>query len=128
MNLDPDIEVYKERYETFRHMDKLRWQMLQIVVGVGSFAVLVLNNTDGKFGPLVAAGIGAIFFLLWYVTKRFNKSIAANGVVLKEFGAKVGDTSIPAPVNDWKSSSRWIEWAILLVSLLCIAYAVNGIF
>ena len=31
-----NIEIYRQRYETFRHLDKLRWQMLQILVAIGS--------------------------------------------------------------------------------------------
>ena len=31
-----ELEIYKQRYETYRHFDKLRWQMLQIAVGAGS--------------------------------------------------------------------------------------------
>ena len=30
------LEIYKQRYDTYRHLDKLRWQMFQIAVGSGS--------------------------------------------------------------------------------------------
>ena len=124
MSQNVDVEIYRQRYETFRHMDKLRWQMLQIVIAVGSFSVLVLNGTDSRFGALVVFGIGLIFFVLWYVIKRFNNSIYMNGLVLQEVGARIGDVSIPAAANNWKSSSRWIERSILLLSIGCFAVAI----
>jgi hypothetical protein len=45
---EADLEIYKQRYETYRHLDKLRWQILQIVVAVGSAAVLTLRATPGQ--------------------------------------------------------------------------------
>ena len=41
-----ELEIYKQRYETFRYLDRLRWQMLQIAVGTGS---LILSfGRDGS--------------------------------------------------------------------------------
>ena len=43
-----EIEIYKQRYETYRHLDRLRWQMLQIAIGVGS---LILAFARGGCKP-----------------------------------------------------------------------------
>ena len=39
------LEIYKQRYETYRHLDRLRWQMLQIAVGVGSLRILAFARS-----------------------------------------------------------------------------------
>ena len=35
-----ELEIYRQRYETYRHLDRLRWLMLQIVVGAGSLILV----------------------------------------------------------------------------------------
>ncbi|MCY3996752.1 MAG: hypothetical protein OXF07_11460 [Rhodobacter sp.] len=44
---ESDLEIYRQRYETFRHLDRLRLQMLQILVAVGTATTLVLKATSG---------------------------------------------------------------------------------
>ena len=44
------LEVYKQRYETFRHLDRLRWQMLQISVAVAPLIIAFGARTDA--GPV----------------------------------------------------------------------------
>ena len=51
----PDYaEVYRQRYETFRHLDRLRWQMLQIAVGIGS--VVLAFGGDAARSAVVGCG------------------------------------------------------------------------
>ena len=42
------LEIYKQRYETFRHLDRLQWQMLQIAVGAASVILVVLARNDSE--------------------------------------------------------------------------------
>ena len=44
---DENLEIYRQRYETYRHFDKLRWQMLQILVAIASATALLLRYTTG---------------------------------------------------------------------------------
>ena len=41
------IEIYKQRYDTFRHLDRLRWQIFQIAIGVGTLT-LAFARDSGK--------------------------------------------------------------------------------
>ena len=38
-------EIYKQRYEMFRHLDRLLWQMLQIAVGVDLLGILAFARS-----------------------------------------------------------------------------------
>ena len=44
MATNEELEIYKQRYETFRYLDRLRWQMLQIAVIVGS--LILASGTE----------------------------------------------------------------------------------
>ena len=46
MVTDRQLEIYKQRYETFRFFYRLEWQLLQVgvVIGLGLFALGVEND------------------------------------------------------------------------------------
>lgn len=50
---DLKIEVYRQRYETWRHLDKLSWQLVQFLIAIGSAAAITIrvipNAIDGLF-------------------------------------------------------------------------------
>lgn len=108
MSEDTNIEIYRQRYETFRHLDKLRWQMLQIVVAVGSLSALVVRATDDPIEPWFYIAIGAILNLIALAIFRIDCGIRHNGRVLKEFGAKLGDEAIPDNAKNWRSTSVYM--------------------
>ena len=117
-----ELEIYKQRYETYRHFDKLRWQMLQIAVGAGS---VVLAFGGGSSGPdwWVLAVVGLLLVIFGFVMERIRHGILMNGTVLKKVGELVGDVDIPPTTAWWKNSSFWIASAIVALGLLCIALA-----
>ena len=107
-------EIYRQRYETFRHLDKLRWQMLQITVAIGSIFTLILRITDGAPEWWFIGGLGLILVANGFAMLRINSGIKKNGSILQEFGKKIGDISIPSISPSWKASSHWL--AILILS------------
>ena len=58
---EENIEIYRQRYETFRHFDKLRWQMLQILVAVASATALLLRSTTDPIEWWFFCLLGAAF-------------------------------------------------------------------
>lgn len=121
---DADLEVYRQRYETFRHLDKLRWQMLQIVVAVLSAAALVYRSSpDGLEGPFRAL-IGLALVTVAVVSWRISAGLAANGTVLREVGARVSDTAIPDQ-SRWHAS--WTNWLTLFVGVGGLASLMIGL-
>jgi len=42
-----------------------------------------------------------------FTMRRISAGIVANSKVLKDFGAKVGDTTLPEASLNWKTSTFW---------------------
>jgi len=114
-----ELEIYKQRNETFRYLDRLRWQMLQIAVIVGS---LILASGTEKFEPerwvFVVAGVLLTIFGITML--KIRHGINKNNQVLRKAAAQVGDTEIPDPANWWKSIGWWISFALIGIGVLCI--------
>jgi len=100
-----DLEIYRQRYETFRHLDRLRWQMLQILVAVGTATTLVLRATLGPPEWWFFALLGLTLLMLAFVLCKINLGLRRNGEILKIKGAAVGDTEIPDVSSTVKSAS-----------------------
>lgn len=123
MATDDELEIYKQRYETYRHLDKLRWQMLQIAVGAGSL-VLAFGMADSS-GPewWILAVVGLLLVIFGFVMERIRHGISMNGEVLQKVGVLVGDVDIPSTTRWWKNPSFWIASTIMALGLLCIVLA-----
>ncbi|MEM1141434.1 MAG: hypothetical protein AAGI88_02525 [Pseudomonadota bacterium] len=117
-------EVYKERYATYRHLDQLRWQMLQLAVAAGS-AVLafadVVSETAAGWKWAVA---GSIFLILGIAMLRIGAGIVSNAKVLREVGKEIGDVWIPQPSPYVQSVSFWIALAITVFGGLCLVTSI----
>ena len=52
-----DLEIYKQRYETYRHLDRLRWLMFLAAVAVAALFLLLDGARFGSVGWLVLGGL-----------------------------------------------------------------------
>ena len=116
---ESDIEVYRQRYETFRHLDRMRYQLLQILVAfcsaVGIFSRLQSTSLEWWFLLLV----GAMFLLIGYAMSKVSCGLWKNNGVLSEIGKKIGDTKIPPlPKYKYRSASYWIYRIVQLLGVL----------
>ena len=89
------IEIYKQRYETYRHLDRLRWQMLQIAVGAGSL-ILAFAGGDSEPNWWIFAAVGLLLIIFGSVMLRIGHGINMNGKVLSKAASAVGDVDIPS--------------------------------
>lgn len=124
------VEIYNQRYETFRHLDKMRWQMLQLLIAVASATALVLRSTSGELEWWFYALLGAALATLAFVMLRIGGGIRANAIALREAGKAIGDNGLPDVSNKWKSVAHWLAIAVLILSLAMMAMAllVSGVF
>lgn len=118
-----NLEIYRQRYETFRHLDKLRWQMLQIVAAIGSVSALSLRVMKAEAEWWFIGIIGIILLFFSYAMFRIGEGIMKNGIVLQNFGEKVGDTTIPDVSGRWRASSHWIAILVFVIGILCLSFA-----
>jgi hypothetical protein len=94
-----NLEIYQQRYETWRHLDALRWHLMQVGV---SAAVALFTFASVIASPWFWAsvcGVGFVLILTAIAMHRVGDAIMGNGKVLREFGAKIGDKNIPLSKN-----------------------------
>jgi len=93
--------IYEQRYETYRHLDKLRWFIFQIAISVIA-GILVLKN-PGQENNIFA--IGLVLFSSGILMAKINYGIDKNNIVLQDVGEKIGDDSIPISKKNGKYKS-----------------------
>ena len=113
--IDENLEIYRQRYETYRHFDKLRWQMLQILVAIASATALLLRYTTGALEWWFFCLLGASLLIIGFVMMRISDGIRANNKVLKKAAEAIGDNGIPAMLNPWKSVAHWISVLVVVL-------------
>ena len=116
------IEIYKQRYETYRHLDRLRWQMLQIAVGAGSL-ILAFAGGDSEPDWWIFAAVGVLLMILGSVMLRIGHGINMNSKVLSKAANAVGDVGIPPISKRRKSVSFWIACFLIVLGSVCVVSA-----
>ena len=115
------MEIYKQRYETYRHLDRLRWQMLQIAVGAGSL-ILAFARGDCKPDWWIFAVVGLLLVIFGMVMLRIGHGINMNSQVLSKAATAIGDANIPLTSKWWKSVSFWIACILIALGIICFAF------
>lgn len=116
------IEIYKQRYETYRHLDRLRWQMLQIAVGAGSL-ILAFAGSASEPDCWVFAAAGLMLIIFGSVMLRIGHGINMNSKVLSEAASAIGDVGIPPISKRWNSVSFWVACILIVLGGVCIVSA-----
>ena len=117
------LEIYKQRYDTYRHLDKLRWQMFQIAIGSGSVVFAFGRGESSEPDWWVLAIIGFLLVIFGLVMERIRNGISMNGMVLEKVGKIVGDADIPPVSRWWKSVSFWISAFLMTLGILSLVLA-----
>lgn len=112
---DSEIEIYRQRYETFRHLDKLRWQMLQLLVAVASATALVLRSSKGPIEWWFYSLLGFSLVVISVVMMKIGTGIRTNSQVLKRVASNVGDTGIPDVSSSWRSVAHWLSVSVCII-------------
>ena len=112
------VEVYKQRYETFRHLDKLRWQMIQIAAPTvaGILAIGVQQSLTGLWW--IWATIGSVLTVLGVSMDRINRGIVRNNIPLAEAAKSVGDSGSFSHTNRFRSVASWIGWMMIAFGIV----------
>ena len=112
--------IYTQRYETYRHLDKLRWFIFQIAISVIA-GILVLKNPAQESNIFA---IGLVLFSSGLLMAKINHGIDKNNIVLQNVGLKIGDNSIPNPKkhNKYKSVSWIMAYSLILIGTSMLLY------
>lgn len=117
---EAQLEIYRQRYETFRHLDKLRWQMLQIAIATSSVILVFGKDTSTKPEWWTWAVVGMILLILGLAMVRIGNGVRKNGKILRSAGVAIGDVNIPKQLSNWSSISFWIAIIMIIVGLVCL--------
>ena len=101
-------EVYRQRYETWRYLDRMKWQMVQILVAIYAGSGVYLNAVESRWLGcfLLLAGL-AVVLISWAIY-RISTGLRANSRVLREAAEALGDAGIPEVRSRWRSVSHYI--------------------
>jgi hypothetical protein len=116
------VSIYEQRYETYRHLDKLRWYVFQVGFSViGAIISLRVIDNPSLFG------IGVILVSTGMIMLKINHGIDKNNIALKKIANKLGDVDIPDIHNRSKfKSTSWVTGYLLTISgYLIIFYEIS---
>jgi len=119
-----DIEIYKQKYENFRHFDKLRWQMPGIALAI-SAGVVALSARPGM--PLDLISLLLVLTAMGtavcaYTVHRIRYRLEENREALIEVARRIGDTRVHGPES--RSATRWLErfmWSVVVCAVIVAA-------
>ena len=123
MDASKELEIYKQRYETFRYLDRLRWQILQIAVVICAL-ILGFGKDGTKPESWVFVPVGVLLTIFGLTMLKIRHGINKNNQVLQKFAIQVGDTEIPPVSKWWKSVGCWIPLALIFLGAICILIAI----
>ena len=131
MVTDRQLEIYKQRYETFRFFYRLEWQLLQVgvVIGLGLFA-LGVENENGNPNNWRYFASGSVFLGFSYAMHRMAKSTMENYPSWIEYARVVGDFNVRAPGEWWGSAAVWgrvLLHSLGVMLILCAICRVDAI-
>ena len=114
---------HKRCYETYRHLDRLRWQMLPVAVGAGA-AILAFARYRSEPVWWVFLGVGLLLIISGVAMLRIGQGINRNGEVLRKIAATIGDEDIPPVGKRLKSVAFWISWTMIGLGVICLLTAI----
>ena len=115
------IEIYKQRYETFRHFDRLKWQMFQIAITVGPITLAVAEKYNRLSWGLIAVGV--VWVVLGFVMKKIQKGILMNRETLRMSAEVIGDQGIPTNKHKRSMISEWVSTLLILAGFIVFPLA-----
>ena len=118
-----ELEIYIQRYETFRHLDKMRYHAQNITILLGTLFAGYAAQLKGDYHPAAGLVTGLIIISFGFTMRRITKGIVSNSIVLKEIGDKIGDTRLPIASAGWNTANFWTSSLTLLIGTALAAYS-----
>jgi hypothetical protein len=125
MDKETALEVYKQRYEVWRHLDKLRWQLVQLLVAIFSASALVVRATEGAVEWWFTLALSTSLIAIAFSMHRISGGIRRNQKMLRTSAEIVGDTDQP-DVNQMGRSVY--HWLTVTVGLAGVGFLFKSIF
>lgn len=121
--MDKDYKtIYEQRYETYRHLDRLRWFIFQIAISIVGIIISLFSHLNGS----MILGTGLILLSAGLIMLKINHGIDANNIPLREVAIKIGDKWIPNIHSRYKlQSTSWlISYSLIIMGVLMSFYGI----
>ena len=120
-----NLEIYRQKYEQFRHLDRLRWQAPGLVFVSGAALLAVAGNCRWLPPQIPLSFFGLISLLSAYMTYRIALGITFNRNVLAEVAERIGDHDVPPNIAGLGASLIFRCFMIAVgISALAMALAI----
>ena len=118
-----ELEVYRQRYETYRFHYKLEWQFLQVGVAIG---LVTLGLGEQAFNPQWWQFIigGGVFLGFSYAMQRVARAITDSRSSFVCYARLVGDDRV-GEIGSWRSSAA--VWGRIILHSSGVILVVWGI-
>jgi hypothetical protein len=117
MGKEEQLEVYRQRYEVFRHLDTLRWQLFQTAIATAGIVLALGKDSIAAGSTWFWGAIALIFISIGLGKLRINYGVNCNNKMLKEVAEKIGDSKIPVRERWYTGVSNYTSIAMVLVGL-----------
>lgn len=116
-------EAYSERYATWRHLDRIRYQIIQLAIAFIGAIALIADVDNNRLPIWICLLVGIVYMALWGILAKVNSAIRGNGDALREFGKTVGDDRLPDVSKKDRSVFYYIEIGFFVLGLTFILTA-----
>ncbi|MBT4732492.1 hypothetical protein HOB87_11060 [Candidatus Woesearchaeota archaeon] len=116
-------EVYSQRYQTYRYLDRLKWTMMQIGVTTSS-VIFIVSGDNSNIGWITYFGTGFILLFTSLSMFRIMSGIIKNSKMLNIAGQNIGDSFLPVLSKDKKTISFFISSIMLVAGIFLIIYSI----
>ena len=128
-----ELEIYRQRCETYRFQYRLEWQLLQVgvVIGLGLLALGVERDSGNLNNWQFLAG-GGVFLGFSYAMHRMAIGTRKNHPSWMHYARRVGDANVREMGSPWKSAAvqaRMLLFSaggILIIVGVCSANRIHG--
>lgn len=126
LDLEVRLAVYAQKYETFRHLDSLRWQVPGLVFAVGGVVLGFAPKLSNSLPHPAATMTYGLFALAGaYLMHRIRFASRSNSAILRRFAISLGDYGIRPPPG-LASASSVIHLLLAAVGLGSLLLGVYG--
>lgn len=122
---EESLELYRQRYETWRHLDRLRYSTIQITVGGAGAVIAALEILQSKPAIWIWFAFAIFLFVQWKSLGKINDAIIANGAALSEYGRQIGDDKIPNTSERIKSVFYYVEWIVFASACISLVTGIT---
>ncbi len=116
------LEIYRQRYEMWRHFNRMDWLYVQVIIAI-SVAMIVGKyylQLDSKYAVLWIHVAFGFVFIIWeiFVNRQRRKR---NYEALKRIAESIGDNTLPYKGQELNSLTFFLAYILAVAAYIGLA-------